>query len=180
MLLRNPAGFMGKDTREPVSLDWGRFLGRGHGLEQRAPLLSRARREPGGAEACQAPGTGKAGLRPRGVEREVIGQGRGAHLALSLDTMSWTAPQLGWRTGNSGWQRVLAASPMWGGAAWPEQRLVLTTCPATLGKEWTSFSRRQVGGLAPCGDLSNPSLPWTLVAPCHLQPLSLEVSSPRI
>ena len=126
------------------------------------------------------PGTGKAGLRPRGVEREVIGQGRGAHLALSLDTMSWTAPQLGWWTGNSGWQRVLAASPMLGGAAWPEQRLVLTPCPATLGKERTSLSRRQVGGLAPCGDLSNRSLPWALVVPCHLQPLSLEVSSPRI
>lgn len=65
-------------------------------------------------QGVPGPGTGKAGLRPRGVEQEVIGQGRGAHLALSLDTMSWTTPQLGWWTGNSGWQRLLAASPVWG------------------------------------------------------------------
>lgn len=47
--------------------------------------------------------------------------------------------------------------------------LVLTTCPATLGKQRTSLSGRQAGGLVPCGDLSNPSLPCALVAPYHQQ-----------
>ena len=80
------------------------------GLEERKEGLRRAR-----------PGDRQGWLRPRGVGREVIGQGRGAHLALSLDTMSWTAPQLGWRTGNSGWQRVLAGSPMLGEQPGPSE-----------------------------------------------------------
>ena len=49
-----------RHTREPVSLDWGHLLGRGYGLEQRAPLLSRAHREAGGAKACQASLNSKA------------------------------------------------------------------------------------------------------------------------
>ena len=120
------------------------------------------------------PGTGQVGLRPRGAGQEVIGHGRGAHLALSLDTMSWTAPELGWQTGNGDWQRVRGAGRMAGGGGRGERLglskgLVLTTCPATLGKQRTSLSGRQAGGLAPCGDLSNPSLPCALVAPYHQQ-----------
>lgn len=53
-MLQEPSWPGGKGhTREPL---WTGviLLGRGYGLEQRAPVLSRAHREAGGAKACQA------------------------------------------------------------------------------------------------------------------------------
>lgn len=89
----------------------------------RGTPLSRACSETGGAEALSwslggwlwPPTNAGAGDRPGWPEAQkgrVEGQQPrvvGAGLALSLDTMSWTAPWLGWRTGNSGWQSVQAA-----------------------------------------------------------------------
>lgn len=139
------------------------------GLAERQEEPRRAR--PGDRQGWPEAQRGGAGVHRPGA-RGPLGPLSG-HNVLDCST-AWLADREQWLAEGSGRQ------PNVGGAAWPERRLVLTTCPATLGKERTSLSGRQAGGLAPCGDLSNPSLPWALMAPCHPQPLSLELSSPRI
>ena len=164
---QEPSCLLLRGTLGSQSLRIGLSYGERHRLEQGAlswplggqlwrPVHARPRARPGWAEA-QRGGTG--------------GQGPavwGGHLALSLDTMSWTAaPPLGWLTGNSGWQRVWAASRLGGRAAWSQQRPFSCTmsCP-TLSKEGTSLSGRQAGGLAPpCGHLYSISLPHALSFP---------------
>ena len=161
-----------RHTRRPVSLDRGHLLGRGHGLEQRAALLGRARREEGGAEACQARGQARLAEAQRGGAGGHRPGARGplgplsGHNVLDCST-AWLADREQWLAEGSGRQ------PNVGGAAWPERRLVLTTCPATLGKERTSLSGGRQGAWRPVGTSAIPPYPgpqWLHVtrSRCHL------------
>lgn len=163
------------------------LLGRRLRLEQGTPLVSRfavrweeTRHCPGPWEGnsgllLPAPGTGQVGLRPKGRGRRSAATSGGGHLALSLDTMSWTAPWLGWLTGNSGWQRVWAACRLGGRAAWPEQRTCSYNLSCHLGGGEDQFVWE--GGRGP-GTLWGPqqSLPTLCLSFPILLPIANHLS----
>lgn len=77
------AGISGAQLASPEApggaspLGLGCFLGRGHGLEQGAPLLSRLAVRFEELRHCPGLWEGSSGLRPRGAGQEVSSQGGG-------------------------------------------------------------------------------------------------------
>lgn len=84
--------------------------------------------------SCQGQDQARLARGPEGPGGRSGATSGGAHLALFLDTMSWTASRLGRLTGNSGWQRVRAAGQLGGRAAWPKQRTFSYTMSCHLGQ----------------------------------------------
>lgn len=115
------------------------------------PAYARARDRPGWPEA-QKGGVGGHQPRARGPLGPLSG-----HNVLDCST-AWQADREQWLV------EGLGSRPTWEEQLGLSKGLVLTTCPATLGKESTSLSGRQAGGLAFQGPQQS-SLPLCLTFP---------------